>query len=83
MRVQIVDPPAYTPPYDRSLSAALARSGGRRRARHEPFRWGSVPDPEGYEVHESFYRRAAAAGPYSWDAIAEQHLALYRQLSSG
>ena len=24
MKVQIVDPPAYTPPYDRSLCAALA-----------------------------------------------------------
>jgi glycosyltransferase involved in cell wall biosynthesis len=27
--------------------------------------------------------RAAATGPFSWDAIAEQHLALYRQLTGG
>ena len=27
MRVQLVDPPAYTPPYDHSLAAALARAG--------------------------------------------------------
>ena len=27
MRVQIVDPAAYTPPYDHALCAALARAG--------------------------------------------------------
>ena len=27
MRVQIVDPAAYTPPYDHALAAALARAG--------------------------------------------------------
>jgi glycosyltransferase involved in cell wall biosynthesis len=27
MRVHVVDPPAYTPPYDRALAAALARAG--------------------------------------------------------
>ena len=27
MRVHVVDPPAYTPPYDRALVAALARAG--------------------------------------------------------
>jgi glycosyltransferase involved in cell wall biosynthesis len=59
MRVQIVDPPAYTPPYDRSLSAALARAGADVELVTSPFRWGSVPEPDGYEVSESFYRRAA------------------------
>ena len=27
MRVQVVDPSAFTPPYDHALSAALARAG--------------------------------------------------------
>ena len=27
MRVQVVDPSAYTPPYDHALCAALARGG--------------------------------------------------------
>ena len=27
MRVQLVDPSAFTPPYDRALAAALARAG--------------------------------------------------------
>ena len=36
MRVQLVDPPAYTPPYDFALAGALARAGRRRRAAHQP-----------------------------------------------
>jgi glycosyltransferase involved in cell wall biosynthesis len=65
MRVQIVDPPAYTPPYDRSLSAALARAGSEVELVTSPFRWGSVPDPEGYSVSETFYRRSARLRPRS------------------
>jgi glycosyltransferase involved in cell wall biosynthesis len=78
MRVQIVDPPAYTPPYDRSLSAALARSGVDVELVTSPFRWGSVPDPEGYEVSESFYRRAArlrASSRVRRPLAAAEHLA--------
>jgi glycosyltransferase involved in cell wall biosynthesis len=65
MRVHIVDPPAYTPPYDRSLSAALARAGGDVELVTSPFRWGSVPEPEGYAVRESFYRRSGRLRPHS------------------
>jgi glycosyltransferase involved in cell wall biosynthesis len=78
MRVQIVDPPAYTPPYDRSLSAALARAGADVELVTSPFRWGSVPEPEGYEVSESFYRRAARLRPNSRarrPLAAAEHLA--------
>jgi glycosyltransferase involved in cell wall biosynthesis len=59
MRVQIVDPPAYTPPYDRSLSAALARAGADVELVTSAFGHGSVPAPEGYEVREELYRRSA------------------------
>ena len=36
MRVLLADPPAYTPPYDHALAAALARAGADRRPRHLP-----------------------------------------------
>ena len=64
MRVQIVDPPAYTPPYDRALCAALARAGAEVELITSRFVYGPVPEPEGYRVDELFYRRRrrAAAG---------------------
>ena len=42
MRVQVVDPPAYTPPYDRSLCAALARAGADVELVTSPFAHGAV-----------------------------------------
>jgi glycosyltransferase involved in cell wall biosynthesis len=63
MRVQIVDPPAYTPPYDRSLCAALARAGAEVELVTSHFRHGPVPPAQGYRVRESFYRRSAARPP--------------------
>jgi len=62
MRIQIVDPSAFTPPYDRSLSAALARAGVEVELVTSRFGYGPVPEPLGYEVSESFYRRAGARG---------------------
>jgi glycosyltransferase involved in cell wall biosynthesis len=56
MRVQVVDPPAYTPPYDRSLCAALARAGAEVELVTSRFAHGPVPAPLGYEVREAFYR---------------------------
>lgn len=58
MRVQIVDPSAYTPPYDHALCAALARSA-EVSLYTSRFAYGDVSEPEGYERHESFYRLAA------------------------
>jgi glycosyltransferase involved in cell wall biosynthesis len=58
MRVQVVDPPAYTPPYDRSLCAALARAGAEVELLTSRFVHGTVPAPLGYEVREDFYRRS-------------------------
>ena len=55
MRVVIADPPAYTPPYDRALSAALARHGVDVALVTSRFRFGAVAEPEGYETHEWFY----------------------------
>lgn len=59
MRVQIVDPSAQTPPFDRSLAAALARAGADVELVTAPFVHGEVADPEGYRVSESFYPRSS------------------------
>lgn len=55
MRVVIADPPAYTPPYDRALAAALARAGTDVELVTSRFRFGAVAEPEGYETREWFY----------------------------
>lgn len=62
MRVQVVDPPAYTPPYDHALCAALARLGVEVELITSRFGHGPVAEPEGYRVEELFYGLAAGAG---------------------
>jgi len=59
MRVQVVDPSAFTPPYDRALCAALARAGASVELITSHFAYGELPAPEGYAVRELFYGRAA------------------------
>jgi glycosyltransferase involved in cell wall biosynthesis len=55
VRVVIADPPAYTPPYDRALAAALARAGAEVALVTSRFRFGDVPAADGYAVRELFY----------------------------
>ncbi len=62
MRVQVVDPPAFTPPYDRALCAALAAAGAEVELVTSRFEYGPVAEPEGYDVTELFYRRSTARG---------------------
>jgi len=62
MRVQLVDPSAFTPPYDRALAAALARAGAEVELLTSRFLYGPVPKAEGYRARECFYRRSAARG---------------------
>lgn len=62
MRVQLVDPSAFTPPYDRALAAALTRAGADVELATSRFLHGAVPPAEGYRVDERFYRRSAARG---------------------
>ncbi len=61
MKVQLVDPSAFTPPYDRALAAALARAGAEVELLTSRFLYGPVPEAEGYRVEERFYRRSARA----------------------
>jgi glycosyltransferase involved in cell wall biosynthesis len=62
MKVQLVDPSAFTPPYDRALAAALARAGAEVELLTTRFLYGPVPPPGGYRVEERFYRRSAERG---------------------
>lgn len=62
MKVQLVDPSAFTPPYDRALAAALARAGAEVELLTTRFLYGPVPPAEGYRVEDLFYRRSAGRG---------------------
>lgn len=62
MRVDVVDPSAYTPPYDHALCAALAGAGADVRLVTSAFTHGTAPRAAGYEVDERFYRGAPARG---------------------
>jgi glycosyltransferase involved in cell wall biosynthesis len=55
MRVVLADPPAFTPPYDHELAAALARAGADVQLVTSRFRFGAVPQPDGYTRRELFY----------------------------
>jgi glycosyltransferase involved in cell wall biosynthesis len=55
VRVVLADPPAYTPPYDHELAAALARAGADVELVTSRFRFGAAPRPEGYRRTEAFY----------------------------
>jgi len=62
MKVQLVDPSAFTPPYDRALAAALARGGAEVELLTSNFLYGPAPAAEGFRVRESFYRRSSDRG---------------------
>src|SRR5262245_38555723 len=62
IRVQLIDPSAFTPPYDRALAAALARRGAEVELLTSRFLYGPVPAADGYRVPECFYRRSSRRG---------------------
>ena len=62
MRVALADPPAYTPPYDHALAAALARAGAEVTLLTSPFRFGERPAADGYVVRELFYPLSSRLG---------------------
>ncbi|HEY2537209.1 MAG TPA: glycosyltransferase [Solirubrobacteraceae bacterium] len=61
VRVHVVDPPAYTPPYDHALCGALGYAGAQVTLVTSRFAYGPVPPAEGYERRELFYRAALGA----------------------
>lgn len=60
-RVDLVDPPAFSPPYDHELAAALVRAGASVRLMTSRFDYGAVPPPAGYVRAEYFYRHSRGA----------------------
>jgi glycosyltransferase involved in cell wall biosynthesis len=61
LRVHLVDPSAFTPPYDRALAGALARAGADVTLVTSRFAYGAVPKADDYAVDERFYRWAPGA----------------------
>jgi glycosyltransferase involved in cell wall biosynthesis len=59
VRVHVVDPSAYTPPYDHALCSALAGAGADVELYTSHFAHGPVASPHGYVRRELFYRLAA------------------------
>lgn len=57
----MVDPSAFTPPYDHALCAALGRAGAEVELVTSRFAYGEVPAAELYSVREHFYRHAPGA----------------------
>jgi len=83
VRVALADPPAFTPPYDDALAAALARAGADVRLLTSHFRFAAAPEPVGYVRDESFYplssrlfRRSRLRLPLR----AAEHVAVVRRL---
>jgi len=58
MRVHVVDPSAYTPPYDHALCRALAAAGAEVELYTSHFAHGPVAPADGYRRRELFYRLA-------------------------
>jgi glycosyltransferase involved in cell wall biosynthesis len=61
MRVHVVDPSAFTRPYDHALCRALAHAGADVKLVTSRFAYGSAPPPDGYILSEQFYRHARGA----------------------
>lgn len=55
MRIVLVDPAAYTIPYDHALAAALARAGAEVELLTSRFRFGRAVKPDGYRRRDLFY----------------------------
>jgi glycosyltransferase involved in cell wall biosynthesis len=55
VRVLLVDPAAFTGPYDHQLASALGRAGAEVELVTSSFRHGTVPAPDGYRRTELFY----------------------------
>jgi glycosyltransferase involved in cell wall biosynthesis len=58
VRVHVLDPSAYTPPYDHALCRALGAAGAEVTLVTSRFAYGLVPPADGYARRELFYRAA-------------------------
>jgi glycosyltransferase involved in cell wall biosynthesis len=72
MRVDLVDPPAYSPPYDHALAVALAHRGASVRLVTSAFAYADAPAPAGYARDELFYAHAFGAPGSRLRALAKR-----------
>ena len=73
MRVHVVDPSAYTPPYDHALCRALGYAGADVELYTSRFAYGAVAPADGYVRREWFYRlghRGSVVGRRSRGRVA-------------
>ena len=87
MRVHLVDPSAYTRPYDHAVAEALARAGADVELITSELAYGSAPAPDSYVVREFFYRHAIGApgsGPRRATKLAEHvpDMLRYRRIAA-
>jgi glycosyltransferase involved in cell wall biosynthesis len=82
--VLLADPPAFTPWYDHELASALQRAGADVDLVTSRFRFGDVPEADGYRRSERFYplssrlfRRSRLRLPLK----AVEHVAVMRSLA--
>ena len=78
MRVILLDPAAYTLPYDHALATALAAQGAEVELVTSPFRFGRAPEPDGYRRSDLFYplsSRLFRRSPLRLPLKALEHLA--------
>ena len=79
MRIALVDPPAYTPPYDRSLCAALARAGADVELITSHFAHGPVggerdlASPAGAVLDHGFVRTEVERDRHGARAVRRRH----------
>jgi glycosyltransferase involved in cell wall biosynthesis len=88
MRIHVVDPSAYTPPYDHALCSALAVAGAEVELFTSRFAYGSLPPPAGYARREFFYRAARGAPASRVRRVAKlvEHvpdMLRYRRIAAG
>lgn len=76
VRVHVIDPSAYTPPYDHALCCALAALDAEVDLFTSRFAYAPVARPDGYTRHEFFYRAAfgAPAGRLRTASKLAQHI---------
>jgi glycosyltransferase involved in cell wall biosynthesis len=84
VRVLLADPPAFTPWYDHELAAALARGGAEVELATSRFRFGEVPEADGYVRTEHYYPLSSRLFKRSRMRLplkAAEHLAVLRSLA--
>jgi glycosyltransferase involved in cell wall biosynthesis len=60
VRIALIDPGAYTPPYDDRLASSLGARGHDVALLTAPFRFGDAPAPDGYRREELLFRLSAS-----------------------